>query len=114
MSSSHSPQLNVDSLNETIHNLQLQVANISQRLESIEGKTQAATVSEEQSRDGAPIFLGRKFKNSEFEPETNGSTIDGRFLGNMYNLGVAKVEMQSDGTERRFLGRKFAGRSLKQ
>ena len=114
MSSSHSPQLSVDSLNETIHNLQLQVANISQRLESIEGKTQAVAVSEKSSRDRAPMFLGRRFENSKFQPETNGSTIHGRFLGKMFNLGVAKVNMKKDGTQPRFLGRKFTGLTIKQ
>ncbi len=113
MSASHSQQGSIDRLNETIQNLQFQLANISQRLEKIEGNVSTPSVRQDAAIVGSARFLGRRFRNKNFQLNAAGTTHHGRFLGRDYDVLDAKVEMQDDGTKRTFLGREFMGQTLR-
>ncbi len=113
MHTSQTQHIAIAQLTETIRNLQQQLAEVSQRLEFVEGIAKVPSSSEDTYTEGHPVFLGRQYQKSDLELERSESDRDGHFLGNSYTVANTKVEMKNDGTKRRFLGREFDGQALK-
>ena len=114
MSASHSQQIGVGQFNQTMQNLPLRPSTLGQPQHSLNRQGHASATEEYAAIADFPTFFGRRFRLSELRLAVVEAKQQGRFRGHRQAVKVAKVEMESDGTQRRFLGRTFAGQMLKQ